>query len=282
MNKCKICNKKFKSKKIAQALAIHLKQHNISTKEYYDKYYKKEIEGNCLICNKETQFQTISTGYRLYCSNKCQLKNIKHKPHSDKTKNKIKYKLINYCESEEGKKQRKEMGKNRTGKNNPVHKITKQQRKEISKKQSKSMKKLIQEGKFTPCITNSWANSKCRLVINGFDKFYRSSWEAIFQIVNPSYIYEKIRIPYIGVDNKKHNYIVDFVDEENNDLYEIKPSVNIKNKTNKLKELAAIEWCNNTNYTYKIISDKWFKDNAKNINYKNYDEKIYKGMKQFL
>ena len=42
------------------------------------------------------------------------------------------------------------------------------------------------------------------------------------------------------------------------------------------------EWCNDNGYTYKIISDSYFKENAKKIDYDKYEPKIKKGMKQFL
>lgn len=89
---------------------------------------------------------------------------------------------------------------------------------------SKKIKELIASGKFTPCITNSWANSKCKLLhVNNYEKFYRSSWDAAFQILNPDFEYEKLRIKYIGEDNKEHNYIVDFINDDKKILVEIKP-----------------------------------------------------------
>lgn len=44
--------------------------HNTSVKEYYDEYLKKENEGNCKICGKETKFNGFK-GYRKYCSKQC-------------------------------------------------------------------------------------------------------------------------------------------------------------------------------------------------------------------
>lgn len=61
---CKICN-------TLQNLRTHLKTHNITSKEYYDQYLKKEHEGFCKICNKPTKFLGIHQGYRTWCSNKC-------------------------------------------------------------------------------------------------------------------------------------------------------------------------------------------------------------------
>lgn len=53
-------------------LRTHLKIHNITSKDYYDKYIKKsENEGICPVCKKETKFLGITQGYRIWCSNKC-------------------------------------------------------------------------------------------------------------------------------------------------------------------------------------------------------------------
>jgi len=67
--KCKICKNDSKDYKL---LISHIKQkHNLSSKEYYDKYLKKEIEGICLKCNNQTKFNSVSKGYRKFCSSKC-------------------------------------------------------------------------------------------------------------------------------------------------------------------------------------------------------------------
>ena len=68
---CYICNQDFKSYK---GLASHLKQKHsdITTKEYYDRFYKKEGEGVCPVCGKETKFiGRLNRGYSKHCSSKC-------------------------------------------------------------------------------------------------------------------------------------------------------------------------------------------------------------------
>ena len=65
---CKLCNKELSPKGISSHLR---RQHNITNKEYYDKYLKKDNEGYCKICNKPTKFNTILEGYYVYCSSKC-------------------------------------------------------------------------------------------------------------------------------------------------------------------------------------------------------------------
>ena len=77
---CIFCNTFFNN---AIKFALHLKIHKISSKEYYDKYLKKETEGFCKVCGKETKLYSITTGYRQYCSVKC-------KNEDNELKNKIK------------------------------------------------------------------------------------------------------------------------------------------------------------------------------------------------
>ena len=68
---CKICGKKYDA---LYPVGRHFKkEHNMSIKEYYDKYIKTENEGKCLNCGKETFFHRLSTGYLKYCSNTCQM-----------------------------------------------------------------------------------------------------------------------------------------------------------------------------------------------------------------
>lgn len=66
MPECKICGKQFK------VLNSHLRcTHSITAKEYYDKYIKKDGEGICLTCGKNTTFVSLSKGYREHCCNRC-------------------------------------------------------------------------------------------------------------------------------------------------------------------------------------------------------------------
>lgn len=67
MLECKICNKIFKN---ASSLSTHVHQtHNLTRKEYYDRYEKKENEGKCKSCGEETAFR--SNRYLAYCSQIC-------------------------------------------------------------------------------------------------------------------------------------------------------------------------------------------------------------------
>jgi len=73
MIKCKICNKEVNS---YRALGIHIKKsHNINSKDYYDKYLKKEEkEGFCIVCEKPTKFLSLMRGYSTHCSISCGVK----------------------------------------------------------------------------------------------------------------------------------------------------------------------------------------------------------------
>jgi len=68
MNICKICNQEFKYLKF---LSLHIKQHNITTKNYYDLYLKEGVsDGICPNCKKQCNFCGLG-GYTKYCSLKC-------------------------------------------------------------------------------------------------------------------------------------------------------------------------------------------------------------------
>ena len=69
MVKCKICNREFKTN---SGLGRHTKlTHNITSKEYYDRFLRKDNEGICKICTNPTSFRNWNIGYLKYCSSKC-------------------------------------------------------------------------------------------------------------------------------------------------------------------------------------------------------------------
>lgn len=66
---CKICGKEFKHH---IPFSTHLKDvHQLTNKTYYDTNIKRENEGKCAICNKETAFINFTKGYRECCSTSC-------------------------------------------------------------------------------------------------------------------------------------------------------------------------------------------------------------------
>jgi|APCry1669192010_1035390.scaffolds.fasta_scaffold00505_15 hypothetical protein len=250
---------------------------------YYDTYIKRDTEGACRYCNQQTTFTgSIIQGYATFCSNKCQCRyNAQQRigTHHDNTaKQKICQKLKAFYKTAEGKRQKRILSDSRLGGLNPIHKQTPESRTATAKKISDSMKKLIVTGKFTPCITNSWCRS--RVIINNIP--FRSSWEAVFYILNDTVQYEKIRIPYVNESGVERIYIVDFLDELNKRLFEIKPKSNRHTPNNMLKEQAAKKWASQNGYSYTIITDEYFYINAKKIDYNLYDPKLKASMTQFL
>ena len=222
--------------------------------------YSKNIQEEDMICknpncNNKTEFFAIHNRYpngrKFFCSQKCDYE----------------YKSFRQL-----------------GEKNICHKINDKTKRIMSINQSKLMKEKIKNGEFTPNITNSWSNSMTKIKINNKIKNYRSTWEAFFNLVNSDFLYEKIRIEYL-YNNKKHIYIVDFVDEKNKELYEIKPTSERYKLKNKLKTKYAIEWCIKNGYNYNIVDNKWFENNYNNNKYLIYgqldEKKLLKNLKQF-
>ena len=75
---CKICKQDVDITKQNLFSRNHLKPvHNITSKQYYDMFYKKENEGVCPNCFKETKFIKQSKGYTKYCNYECKKEFIK-------------------------------------------------------------------------------------------------------------------------------------------------------------------------------------------------------------
>jgi hypothetical protein len=86
MIKCNICNENFEMNN-ARFLQWHvLRNHNATSKEYYDLFVKKPTEGVCLECGLPTRFITYSIGYLKYCSINCVGNNAVVKTTAKKTK----------------------------------------------------------------------------------------------------------------------------------------------------------------------------------------------------
>lgn len=142
---------------------------------------------------------------------------------------------------------------------------------------SERMKKDIASGKFTPNITNTWTHFSAQ--IN--DKKYRSSWDALFAAINPNFQYEKIRIPYT-FENKNRTFIVDFYDETNNTIFEIKPKGFQNDLINIEKFKAAYEFAKDNSMNFEIIDETYFQKNISKINFNDYDNKLTKLWSQWI
>jgi hypothetical protein len=71
--KCKITNKEYTT---VRGFLNHLRALKMSSKEYYDMFYKCNNEGICY-CGCETRYHGFS--YNKYCSNKCALQSEEHR-----------------------------------------------------------------------------------------------------------------------------------------------------------------------------------------------------------
>ena len=69
-NVCKICGEICKTKK---GVSIHIRKHNISAQEYYDKFIKTDQNGKCLVCGNSTKWNKQDRYYRIYCSKECKM-----------------------------------------------------------------------------------------------------------------------------------------------------------------------------------------------------------------
>jgi len=155
--------------------------------------------------------------------------------------------------------------------------------KQSAAKQSKTMKKLIADGKFTPPITNSWTHWDAEILSeNGNIKKFRSSWEAAFWLSNQHLEYETIRIPY-ELDGKSKMYIADFYVRDKNIVYEIKPRNSWKSQNGKMQEI--ITYCIQHNITFIWINEDNIlhyinKNDFKNTNNKKQLTKLLNGIKK--
>jgi hypothetical protein len=70
---CKITNKSFTT---ARGFLNHLRALNISSKDYYDKFYRIKNEGICY-CGNSTSYHGFS--YKTFCSTKCKNKSEQHR-----------------------------------------------------------------------------------------------------------------------------------------------------------------------------------------------------------
>ena len=71
---CKICGHTITALQknlCVNKFSWHLKTHNITSKDYYDKYLKKPDEGFCVNCGKPTSYQNFIVGYAKNCSGIC-------------------------------------------------------------------------------------------------------------------------------------------------------------------------------------------------------------------
>lgn len=212
------------------------------------------IENICKKCKNKTPFKNFKKGYCIYCSKQCAV----HDGSRISSEGKIiaaykrKQKMTELLNDPvKGKEYREKISKKSKERMSSAYE---------KQKKSNQLKKLIEEGKFTPNISNSWTHWK--IEIEG--KKFRSSFEGLFYLYHVHYkrnnnmFYEKLRIPFM-FNNCNKIYIVDFIDDINNMVFEIKPESLIDDEKNICKQTHLIKWCDENGYYYNLITEKELK-----------------------
>lgn len=146
---------------------------------------------------------------------------------------------------------------------------------EDKQKKSLMIKRKILNGEFTP---NS-NNRNTHWDVTYEDKKYRSSWEALYQYLNPGAEYEVLRIEY-QLYNKNYVYIVDFVDYENKCVVEVKPRELCTGDKFLAKFNALTKWANDNEFRVIIVDREWFISNSKEIDYTKFDDNTVRKIKK--
>lgn len=209
-----ISNKKTFKEKVKKFSGIDIPEFDNMEDLYC---YLTKTVNSCEMCGNKRKLKSFSSGLKQFCSKECHLK----------------WRSI------------------RQSNDNTIHRL--RDRKTWSENVSKRIKKSILDGKFTPNVTNSWCHSRKKVIIGNRIINVRSSWEEKFLLMNPSFFYEKTRIPYVDMHGESHTYIVDFTDADGN-LYEIKPSSKLGECSEKV--LAAKNFASINNVHFYIVTEK--------------------------
>lgn len=138
-------------------------------------------------------------------------------------------------------------------------------------KVSNSIKNRIKEGTYTPNAFNSFTRKNIILKKLNDDSIikFRSSWEIIFYVLNYNIDlkYEELRVEYF-FKNKRHIYIVDFINETTKTVYEIKPIINMEIPVNIEKLNTLKKWVLENNYKLELVNENMFD----NITYENFEK----------
>jgi hypothetical protein len=130
---CCICKEEFDNNK---KFAKHrLFKHNLNLKDYYDKFLKKENDGVCLICKKQTNFDKKNNSYMKTCSHKCGgiffRKNLKNDIEKfEKFKNKVSEHRKKWWKSLSNEELKKHLSKIKISLNEYISKLSSEQKKE--------------------------------------------------------------------------------------------------------------------------------------------------------
>lgn len=290
MIKCLICSKEFKNLK---ALSTHINlTHQLTSKQYYDKFIKKDGDGICKVCGNKTNFRRLGIGYLQRCSTKCFLlihsppensgrkqdkkiveKRIKNTNQDLKEKHRKetmfkKYGVSNYGETPQGRKNASECFKDKPNPRSDEH-----QKRIIDSKRNNGTLLHSEETKRKISISNSGENNPFRKYLNkggkipknsggisGYydDLYFRSSLELSFL-----HYYKEKNFTILSaennnykvtyfIDGKEKIYYPDYFIVELNLVVEIKPHSLLSYNNNKIKTETAKNKFNN----YKVLTEK--------------------------
>lgn len=261
--------------------------------EYYDSYIEKgklrsflskklsseniikilNVDRNCKFCDKKIITKLFIPNKTIYCSTGC---HIKHKNILDGKISKVEYnklygnrfvpaeirhKICFFCKTNFIDKYRRKstfsfcnMKCYREAIKIPeLKKIIQPVSDESKRKASDTHLKKIENG-YMPVTTNIFGKT---FRYNGI--MYRSTWELLFHLINESFKFEHIRIPYIK-NEKPHLYVIDFFDGYT--MYEVKPKKFHTTSLNLIKQEYARRYAVDNNLLYVIIDEDYFYNNV--------------------
>lgn len=233
-----------------------------------DKLGLIDVDITCKHCEKEIHRSLFKHDFTIFCSTACHIKErnknkpiiekvVKSKPHRPVNANNIhkcfycgevfnrvvcKSSIYVFCD-----RNCYTLAKRDSNIRDIIQPITEKTKLKLSQR----MKANILDGKFTPRSNNRFTHKTLRY--NGI--FYRSTWELMFHLLEPTIKYEKLRIPYTDVNNNNKIYIVDFISDTV--AYEVKPKSMINGVNELLKYNALVEYAIKNNLIVKIISEDY-------------------------
>ena len=263
---CKICNKILLQSK--HKLSYHLKIHNISQKEYYDKYIKTKNEGICLVCQKDTRFFNIKRGYQTHCCISCAQQN-------PQTRNKMEQSVLKkygtkiITQSDSFKEKSKKTWLKKYGVDNPSKSKKILRKKEQTFIKHYGVKNNMLTEEFMDSRIKAWkygtAYNHKKYILPSGTIIYKQGYEPQFLdyifnnmlLKENEIVYFPKRIKFVDTFHKYRYYFPDFYIPKFNLIIEIKSTWTIKlDKFLYLKEIAT----KNNGFNYIKIIDNKFKE----------------------
>lgn len=288
METCKICNSEFKNLK---GVIAHVSlNHGLSSKEYYDNYFRKEGEGKCVICQGKTTYRGFTVGYLTNCSIECRDKNktIKHDYWKGKTQSKehVEKRILNTNQELKQSNWEKSIFE-KYGVDNPSKienikdKISIGNKGKIANRDSEWQQKIIDSKRKNGTLKHS-DETKIKISdslnehfkenldrekyistsnnvrhLNGWYNglYFRSSLELSFLVNNSDKVFSSCEIKKYAVrysaKGKIKTYYPDYTDGES--IYEIKPTNLLTFGFNEIKIVSAKETFGES---YKVITEQ--------------------------